>query len=64
MCDVSNNCIHMFSVDGLYIDTILKEGEGKLGRPCSVKWCSKTSSLVVAHYVSRYAHITVFELNI
>ena len=45
VCDVSNNCIHMFRVrDGEYMGALMVKG---LEEPYRVEWCEATSSLVV-----------------
>ena len=49
VCDDGNKCIQLFSTDGLYIGRLVKAGEHGLGEPRLVRWCKKSSSLVIAH---------------
>ena len=49
VCDEANKCIQLFSRDGLYIGRLIKSGEHGLGVPGLVRWCKKTSSLIIAH---------------
>ena len=48
VCDVRNKYIHMFTTAG-YKKAIWKGDEQGLGRPLSIRWCDKTSSLNVIH---------------
>ena len=51
VCDMSNGCIHMFSMGGVYLgelNTSNSEGD-RIGVPRCIRWCSDTSSLVVAN---------------
>ena len=49
VCDGANTCIQLFSTDGLYIGCLVRQGEHGLGEPRLVRWCKKSSSLIVAH---------------
>ena len=49
VCDEANECIQLFSTDGLYIGCLVRQGEHWLGEPRLVRWCNKSSSLIVAH---------------
>ena len=49
VCDQANSCIQLFSTDGLYIGCLVRCGEHGIGEPRIVRWCKKSSSLVVAH---------------
>ena len=49
VCDEANKCIQLFSTDGLYICRLIGRGEHGLGEPFLVRWCKKTSSLIIAH---------------
>ena len=47
--DCNNHCIHVYSVsDGSYIRCLLKDYT--LYKPKTIRWCEKTSSLIVACY--------------
>ena len=54
VCDMANQCIQMFSTDGLYLGCLVKKGEHGIGEPKHVRWCKKTSSLIVVH--QKYVH--------
>ena len=58
VCDDSNECIQLFSVDGVYNGSVMKEGKPSLGEPCRIRWCSRTSSMVVAHLTNKYYRIS------
>ena len=58
VCDDSNECIQLFSVDGVYNGSIMKEGKPSLGEPCRIRWCYRTSSMVVAHIRNKHYRIS------
>ena len=48
VCDISNECMQMFSVsDGRYLGCLFREGEHGLGYPCYALWSKEMSSLIV-----------------
>ena len=47
--DLNNKCIHMFTVNGKYITTLLREGEQGLGQKGVVRWSEGLSALIVLH---------------
>ena len=47
--DFNNNCIHMFTVNGKYITTLLREGEEGLGQMKVIRWSEGLSALIVLH---------------
>ena len=49
VCDEANECIQLFTTDGLYICRLIGRGERGLGEPFLVRWCKRTSSLIIAH---------------
>ena len=51
VCDMNNECIHMFSTGGVYLGelSVSDSEEGSIGVPRCIRWCNETSSLVVAH---------------
>ena len=53
--DITNMCVQVFSVDGVYIGAILKHGELGLGELLNICWFSNTSSLVLSHTNSNYS---------
>ena len=70
VCDEANECIQLFSTNGLYIGRLIKSGEHGLGTPRLVRWCKKTSSLITAHsktitvaYGHAYMYISVIKLK-
>ena len=46
VCDMSNGCIHVFSTGGVYLGEL---NGSRIGVPRCIRWCSETSSIVVAH---------------
>ena len=56
VCDTSNNCIQMMSMDGTFLGTVLR-----LENPQRIRWCCKTSSLVIAHRKQGLFSISVFQ---
>ena len=65
--DITNMCVQVFSVDGVYIGAILKQGELGLGELLNICWFSNTASLVVSHTNSNYSdslnEITVINVS-
>ena len=54
VCDGGNSCIQMFSVsDGKHLGALLKAGEEELGTPHLIRWCSRSSSLIVTQRSGR-----------
>ena len=49
VCDVNNDCVQMFSTDGMYMGPLIKKGEQGLGCPEWIRWFEESSSLVVSH---------------
>ena len=62
--DNANSCIHMFTTNGTYIDTILRREEAEMGQIVKVKWCRATQSLVVAHCIEEKIHLTALQLTL
>ena len=60
VCDEANECIQLFSTDGLYIGCLVRQGEHGLGEPRLVRWCKKSSSLIVAHSTKSAAIVTPY----
>ena len=58
VCDDSNECIQLFSVDGVYNGAIMKDVKPSLGEPCRIRWCFRTSSMVVAHLTNGFCRIS------
>ena len=48
-CDANNECIQMFSTDGIYLGCLVDRGQHGITSPRHVRWCKNTSSLVVVH---------------
>ena len=54
VCDSGNSCIQMFSVsDGKHLGALLKAGEEEMGTPHLIRWCFRSSSLIVTHRSDR-----------
>ena len=49
VCDKGNKCIHIFSTDGKYVTTLLREGEQGLGELYHICWSEQLSGLIVVH---------------
>ena len=49
--DENNKCVHVFSISGDHVGTVLHEGEQGLGRPRLIHWCDSSFSLIVAHII-------------
>ena len=60
VCDISNNCIQMISIDGTFLGTVLRSGAQGLGNPQRIRWCSKANYLVIAHEKQGLFSINVF----
>ena len=45
--DENNSCVHKLSLEGKYIDTLLRKGRG-LYKRTNATWCAQTSTLVVS----------------
>ena len=63
VCDWANSSIHKFSTDGVYLGCVLKAGEAGFGKPCRLRWCLKTSSLVIVHKKNDLFYIGALILN-
>ena len=60
--DSANKCILLFHTDGTYRDVLVRESEYDLGSIRKIRWCRKSSALVVAHRVDDKMQITAFRL--
>ena len=47
--DEGNKCIHIFSIDGKFVTTLLREGEQGLGALGNICWSEELSGLIVVH---------------
>ena len=47
--DEENKCIHIFSIDGKFVTTLLREGEQGLGELNNICWSKELSGLIVVH---------------
>ena len=63
VCDTSNACVHMLSVNGSYLGTPLKAGEQDFGGPWRIRWLENSSSLVVVHIKDLRHHISVVRVD-
>ena len=62
--DSANKCILLFHTDGTYRDVLMREGEYDLGSIRKIRWCKKSSALVVAHRIDDKMQVTVFKLTL
>ena len=63
VCDINNSCVQMFSAGGRYMGALLKGGDQGLAQPWLIRWCEKTSSLVVVHIMQRKYQISVIRVT-
>ena len=63
VCESNHNCVRVFSTGGEYIGCLLKEGELKIGSPQMIRWCKKTSSILLQDQVEWIKWIKVIKLN-
>ena len=65
ICDEANKCVEVFLMDGRHLDCIMKSEEDGFGEPVLVRWCKKSSSLIVAHLKEKHNnYISVIKLNL
>ena len=66
VCDYNNQCIQMFSINGVYEGALLLDTE--LGRPHWVAWCENSDSLIVLcqqkYYTSSVAKVNLYVIKI
>ena len=60
--DENNKCVHVFSISGDHVGTVLHEGEQGLGRPRLIHWCDSSFSLIVAHIIDEQYCISQVEV--
>ena len=63
VCDIANQCIQIFSLDGDYLGVLLRYGEQDLGIPFRIRWCRVVSSAVILHHRNDGCFISVFSLE-
>ena len=62
--DLFNECVHVFSVDGRYLDVLLGKGPGpNIRKPRKVRWCKNTSLLVVSQKKGQSEMITFVKVK-
>ena len=47
--DWNNDCIHLYSYDGKFVKTLLEEEAYDMEITRRIRWCEKSSSLIVVH---------------
>ena len=57
--DCNNKSVHMFSVGGKYIITLLRKGEQGLGELNDIRWSEGLSGLIVLHRKDGHTSISV-----
>ena len=61
--DDGNKCIHIFSVDGKYVTTLLREGEQGLGKLGEIRWSEGLPGLLVAHSKDKTTWISLVKIQ-
>ena len=61
--DEENKCIHIFSIDGKFITTLLREGEQGLGELYHICWSEQLSGLIVAHRKDNKTWISLVKIQ-
>ncbi len=49
--DSNNSNVHMFTKEGIYVSTVVKEGDFGIGKPVMVSWLKDGKILVVLHEI-------------
>ena len=57
--DCNNKSVHMFSVGGKYITTLLRKGEQGLGELNDIRWSEGLSGLIVLHRKDGHTSISL-----
>ena len=60
--DEENKCIHIFSIDGKFVTTLLREGEQGLGELNNICWSEELSGLIVVHRKDDNTWISLIKL--
>ena len=60
--DWNNGCIHLYSVDGKFVKTLLEKGDHGIQTIRRIRWCDKNSSLIVVHSGNgrQQYHVSIF----
>ena len=61
--DEENKCIHIFSLNGKYVMTLLREGEQNLGELHTICWSQELSGLIVAHRKDNKSWISLIKIQ-
>ena len=61
--DARNKCIHIFSVYGKYVTTLLRKGEQGIGEPRKIRWSEGLSGLIVVHGKDKYTRISLIKIQ-
>ena len=61
--DDRNQCIHVFSVKGRYITTLLRKGEQGIAELRKIRWSEGLSGLIVVHRNDRNTQISIVKIQ-
>ena len=61
--DDQNKCIHVFSVIGKYVTTLLRKGERGIGELGKIRWSESLSGLIVVHGKGRHTKINLIKIQ-
>ena len=61
--DARNKCIHVFSVHGKYVTTMLRKGEQGIAEPRQVRWSEGLSGLIVVHGKDKNTRISFIKIQ-
>lgn len=62
--DSRNRCIHLFSFNGKFVQTLLKTTDIGVGSIKRVRWDANTSSLVVAYQEKEQHYVTIVKIQV
>ena len=61
--DDKNKSIHVFSVNGKYVTTLLRKGEQGIGEMRKIRWSEGLSGLIVVHSNSGNTQISIIKIQ-
>ena len=61
--DDRNKCIHVFSVKGKYVTTLLRKGEQGIAELREIRWSEGLSGLIVVHGYGRNTQISIIKIQ-
>ncbi len=63
VCDTANACVHVFSTDGAYVDSLAREGECNLGEPWRIRWSKSLSQLILIHRNGEKCRVSLISVD-